>query len=99
MNFAEFLFRDCMKSSWRSPDGGSSVARNTEIEPSGAVFCAWWATGLRPIQCFHTVSPRRRVNKGEKEPGVYSPQVEHFRKEERSPCVRIKALPRWRTKS
>src|SRR5215203_5751178 len=27
--FREFPFRDCMKSSWRSPNGGSSVARNT----------------------------------------------------------------------
>ena len=33
-NFVEFPFRDCMKSSWRSPDGGSSVAPNTKIEPS-----------------------------------------------------------------
>jgi len=33
-----------MKSSWRSPDGGSSVAPRTKIEPSEAVFCAWWAT-------------------------------------------------------
>jgi hypothetical protein len=33
-NFAEFTFRDCMNSSWRSPNGGFSVARNTKIEPS-----------------------------------------------------------------
>src|SRR5829696_9300171 len=45
-----------MKSSWRSPDGGSSVARNTEIKPCGAVFCAWWATDSTPIRSFHTVS-------------------------------------------
>src|SRR5215212_1491591 len=45
-----------MKSSWRSPDGGSSVARNTKIEPCGAVFCAWWGTGSTPIRSFHTVS-------------------------------------------
>src|SRR5215212_7213528 len=54
-----------MKSSWRrSPDGGSSVARNTKIEPCGAVFCAWWGTGSTPIRSFHTVSPRTPVNKG-----------------------------------
>ena len=35
-------WRDCMKSSWRSLDGGSSVAPNTKIESSVAVFCAWW---------------------------------------------------------
>src|SRR5215218_3533770 len=45
-----------MKSSWRSPDGGSSVARNTKIEPSEAVFCAWWGTASTPIRTFHTVS-------------------------------------------
>src|SRR5215207_10068458 len=45
-----------MKSSWRSPDGGSSVARNTKIEPSEAVFCAWWGTGSTPIRSFHIVS-------------------------------------------
>src|SRR5215203_7401826 len=53
-----------MKSSWRSPDGGSSVARNTKIEPCGAVFCAWWGTGSTPIRSFHTVSLRGWVNKG-----------------------------------
>src|SRR5215213_9929717 len=45
-----------MKSSWRSPDGGSSVARNTKIESCGAVFCARWGTGSTPIRSFHTVS-------------------------------------------
>src|SRR5215208_6811109 len=30
--FCEVRLRDCMKSSWRSPDGGSSVAPNTKIE-------------------------------------------------------------------
>jgi hypothetical protein len=45
-----------MKSSWRSPDGGSSVARNTKIEPSEVAFCAWWGTGSMPIRSFHTVS-------------------------------------------
>src|SRR5215207_7259114 len=45
-----------MKSSWRSPDGGSSVARNTEIELCGAVLCTWWTTGSTPIRSFHTVS-------------------------------------------
>src|SRR5215211_7941676 len=50
-----------MKSSWRSPDGGSSVARNTKIEPCGAVFCAWWGTGSTPIRSFHTVSLRASV--------------------------------------
>src|SRR5215208_2733192 len=49
-------WRDCMKSSWRSPDGGSSVARNTEIQSCGAVFCAWWGTGSTYIRSFHTVS-------------------------------------------
>src|SRR5215211_8490696 len=53
-----------MKSSWRSPDGGSSVARNTKIEPCGAVFCAWWGTGSTPIRSFHTVSLRGWVNSG-----------------------------------
>src|SRR5215208_483421 len=48
--------RDCMKSSWRSPDGGSSVAPNTKIEPSEAVFRAWWSTASTPIRSFHTVS-------------------------------------------
>jgi hypothetical protein len=33
-----------MKGSWRSPEGGSSVAPKTKIEPSEAVICAWWAT-------------------------------------------------------
>src|SRR5215213_9244367 len=47
-----------MKSSWRSPDGGSSVTPNTKIEPSEAVFCAWWSTASTPIRSFHTVSPR-----------------------------------------
>src|SRR5215203_3382527 len=47
-----------MKSSWRSPDGGSSVARNTEIQSCGAVFCAWWGTGSTHIRSFHTVSLR-----------------------------------------
>src|SRR5215208_5962182 len=45
-----------MKSSWRSPDGGSSVAPNTKIEPSEAVFRAWWSTASTPIRSFHTVS-------------------------------------------
>src|SRR5687767_9737402 len=45
-----------MKSSWRSPDGGSSVVRHTKIELCGAAFCAWWATGSTPIRSFHTVS-------------------------------------------
>src|SRR5215208_4583865 len=45
-----------MKSSWRSPDGGSSVTPNTKIEPSEAVFCAWWSTASTPIRSFHTVS-------------------------------------------
>src|SRR5215218_8249791 len=45
-----------MKSSWRSPDGGSSGARNTKIESCGAVFCARWGTGSTPIRSFHTVS-------------------------------------------
>src|SRR5215210_6144264 len=49
---------DCMKRSWRSPDGWSSVARNVEIEPCGAVFCAWWGSGSTPIRTFHTVSGR-----------------------------------------
>jgi hypothetical protein len=49
-------WRDCMKSSCRSPDGGSSVARNTKIEPSEAAFCAWWGTGSMPIRSFQTVS-------------------------------------------
>src|SRR5829696_4603842 len=49
-------WRDCMKSSWRSPDGGSSVAPNTKIEPSEAVFRAWWSTASTPIRSFHTVS-------------------------------------------
>src|SRR5215218_4471329 len=49
-------WRDCMKSSWRSPDGGSSVAPNTKIEPSEAVLCAWWSTASTPIRSFHTVS-------------------------------------------
>jgi hypothetical protein len=61
--FAKFTFRDCMKSSWRRSNGGSSVARNTEVEPCGAVFCTWWGTGSRPIRRFHTVSPLRWVNK------------------------------------
>src|SRR5829696_4067723 len=52
-----------MKSSWRSPDGGSSVARNTEIESCGAVFCARWGTGSTSIRSFHTVS-RETVRKG-----------------------------------
>src|SRR5215213_4178999 len=52
-----------MKSSWRSPDGGSSVARNTKIEPCGAVFCAWWGTGSTPIRSFHTVSLGTSVNR------------------------------------
>src|SRR5215208_3228935 len=55
-------WRDCMKSSWRSPDGGSSVAPNTKIEPSEAVFRAWWSTASTPIRSFHTVSPRTSVN-------------------------------------
>src|SRR5215213_4316601 len=62
--FAEFTFRDCMKSSWRSPDGGSSVTPNTKIEPSEAVFCAWWSTASTPIRSFHTVSTGSSVNKG-----------------------------------
>src|SRR5215217_3635467 len=45
-----------MKSSWRSPDGGSSVAPNTKIEPSEAVLCAWWGTRSTPFRSFHTVS-------------------------------------------
>jgi hypothetical protein len=45
-----------MKSSRRSPDGGSSVAPNTKIEPSEAVLCAWWGTASTPIRSFHTVS-------------------------------------------
>src|SRR5215216_5271082 len=45
-----------MKSSWRSPDGGSSVTPNTKIEPSEAAFCAWWSTASTPIRSFHTVS-------------------------------------------
>src|ERR671920_83182 len=45
-----------MKSSWSSPEGGSSVAPHTEIEPCGAVFCAWYSTGSTPIRSFHTVS-------------------------------------------
>src|SRR5215217_6372975 len=49
-------WRDCMKSSWRSPDGGSSVAPNTKIEPSEAVLCAWWGTRSTPFRSFHTVS-------------------------------------------
>src|SRR5215217_5855097 len=64
--FAEFTFRDCMKSSWRSPDGGSSVTQNPKIEPCEAVFSARWGIGSRPIRSFHTVSPRTRVNKGKK---------------------------------
>src|SRR5215203_7379023 len=52
-----------MKSSWRSPDGGSSVAPNTKIEPSEAVFRAWWSTASTPIRSFHTVSLRTRVNR------------------------------------
>src|SRR5215208_4951115 len=52
-----------MKSSWRSPDGGSSVAPNTKIEPSEAVFRAWWSTASTPIRSFHTVSLRTWVNK------------------------------------
>src|SRR5829696_4690607 len=54
--FTEVRGRDCMKSSWRSPDGGSSVAPNTKIEPSEAVFRAWWSTASTPIRSFHTVS-------------------------------------------
>src|SRR5918997_875646 len=53
-----------MKSSWRSPDGRSSVARNAEIEPCGAVFCAWWGTGSAPIRTFHTVSEKLFANSG-----------------------------------
>jgi hypothetical protein len=48
-----------MKSSWRSPDGGSSVAPNTKIEPCEAAFCAWWGTGPTPIGSFHTVSEEK----------------------------------------
>ncbi len=33
-----------MKSSWSSPEGGSSVAPSAKIEPIEAVFCAWWGT-------------------------------------------------------
>src|SRR5215211_4804070 len=58
--------RDCMKSSWRSPDGGSSVARNTKIEPCGAVFCAWSGTAT-PIRSFYTVSLRGWVNRAPSE--------------------------------
>src|SRR5215212_6655299 len=51
-------WRDCMKSSWRSPDGGSSVAPNTKIEPSESAFCAWWGAASTPIRSFHTVSEK-----------------------------------------
>src|SRR5829696_1403432 len=64
-----------MKSSWRSPDGGSSVARNTEIKPCGAVFCAWWATDSTPIRSFHTVSPRTSVNKGKRKARSKNPAL------------------------
>src|SRR5918993_3449168 len=30
-----------MKSSWRSPDGESSVAASSKIEPCESAFCAW----------------------------------------------------------
>src|SRR5829696_7645926 len=53
-----------MKSSWRSPDGGSSVTPNTKIEPSEAVFCAWWSTASTPIRSFHTVSPLDFIHSG-----------------------------------
>src|SRR5215207_2359288 len=55
-----------MKSRWRSPDGGSYVARNTKIESCGAVLCAWWGTGSTPMRSFHTVSPRTPVNRVKK---------------------------------
>src|SRR5215217_2438718 len=55
-------WRDCMKSSWRSPDGGSSVTQNPKIEPCEAVFSARWGIGSRPIRSFHTVSPGTRVH-------------------------------------
>src|SRR5215212_8171245 len=41
-----------MKSSWRSPGGGSSVARNTKIEHSESAFCALWGTSSTPIRGF-----------------------------------------------
>jgi hypothetical protein len=48
--------RDRMNSSRRSPDGGSSVARNTEIEFCGP-FCALGGLPIRLLSgVFHTVS-------------------------------------------
>jgi hypothetical protein len=61
-----------MKSSWRSPDGGSSVAPKTKIEPSEAVFCAWWATDSTLSGVF--IKSRKLISKilhssGANEPG------------------------------
>src|SRR5215208_58027 len=68
-----------MKSSWRSPDGGSSVAPNTKIEPSEAVFRAWWSTASTPIRSFHTVSPRTRANKGKRKGRGFRPRPSPLR--------------------
>jgi hypothetical protein len=65
-----------MKSSWRSPNGGSSVAPNTKIEPSEAVFCPWWGTGSTPIRSFHTVSSRHSGDAISTVP--HSPKLRHI---------------------
>src|SRR5215204_6349956 len=75
-----------MKSSWRSPDGGSSVARNTKIESCGAVFCAWWGTGSTPIRSFHTVSLRASVKAQdvERTEAIDGQRTRHRQKSDRS---------------
>src|SRR3712207_2047130 len=48
--------RNCLKSSWMTPYGGSSVVRNAQMGLLRAVSCTWQATDLEPIRTFQTVS-------------------------------------------
>ena len=54
--------RNCLKSSWMTPYGGSSVVRNAQMGLLRAVSCAWQATDLEPIRTFRTVSLRLSDN-------------------------------------
>ena len=57
MNFGECTFRDCMKSSWRSPEGGSSVAKHRNIALWGRYLrlVSFLSTPIRSLHSLHAL--------------------------------------------
>ncbi len=57
------ISRDCLKSSWRTLCGGSSVVPNAHTGLLRAVSCAWQTTSLESIRTFQAGSQACWVDK------------------------------------